>query len=125
MAALVSLQYYKDAIKHQPSNLEYLEQSHMFHKVWSGFATYLCHNATTKKVKILQGKKAAENSSFFISKKVARTSTSTKDILKSHSCNKSAVLSITFGTAKFTEDKMKEVVELGEFINFKISFLHH
>ena len=125
MAALVSLQYYKDAIKHQPSNLEYLEQSHMFHKVWAGFATYLCHNATTKNVKILQGKKAAEKNYVFISRKVARTSTSTKDILQIHSCNKLGVLSITFGKEKFTEDEIKEVFDQGEFINFKIPFLHH
>ena len=79
----------------------------MTHDLWGGFGTYLGQHANNKKmVKFPRGKKTALKKGV-ISKKVARTDTSTKDVSQSRLSDESDILLTTFGPAESTQDKTK------------------
>ena len=60
----------------------------MNHKFWGGFETYLGQYIRNKMmVKFPEGEKASAKNAVALSRKVYRTSTSTKDVSKSCSCN--------------------------------------
>ena len=72
-------------------------------------------------VKFPQNKKTALKKAA-ISRKSVRTDTSTKDVSQSRLRNGSDMLLKTLGPAEITQEKTKEVVYQGEFINFKVLF---
>ena len=57
-----------------------------------------------------------------MSRKAERTDTSTKDVSQSRLRNGLDMLLKTLGPAEITQEKTKEVVYQGEFINFKVLF---
>ena len=57
-----------------------------------------------------------------MSRKVARTSTLTKNVSQRGLSNESDILLTKFGPGKSTQDEAKDVVDLGEFINFQSLF---
>ena len=59
----------------------------MYRKFWGGFATYMGKNENNKTgVKFPRGKKTYSKK-YVMSRKVARTDTSNKDVTQSHSSN--------------------------------------
>ena len=60
-----------------------------------------------------------------ISRKLARTDTSTKNLSQIRPSNKSYILLTTFGPEARTQNESKEVEHQGEFINFKVIFQHN
>ena len=71
-------------------------------------------------VNFLQGKKTASNKDVLMSMKVARTSTSAKDVSQRHYFNEPDMLLKNFRPVESTQDEIKEVEDHGELINFKI-----
>ena len=59
-----------------------------------------------------------------MSRKVARTATSTKDVSQSRLSDELYIPLTTFGPAERYQDETKEVVYQGEFINFQLLFQH-
>ena len=69
-----------DTISHQPSKWKYLEHCHMTHDFLEEIGTSLGQHAKNKMmVKFHRGKKTASKKGA-MSRKVARTDTSTKDV---------------------------------------------
>ena len=86
------------------------------------FGTYLGQHAENKTtVKFPQGKRTAPNKGV-ISRKVESTATSTKDVFQIRLSDELDILLKTLGPAEITQEKTKEVVYQGEFINFKVLF---
>ena len=112
------LEDFMDAISHQPSKWEDLDHCHMTHDFWGEFGTYLGHNANNKyMVKFPWGNKTTSMKGD-MSRKLARTDTSTKDVSQSRLSDESDILLTTFRPAESTQDKTKEVVYQGDFISF-------
>ena len=89
-----------DAISHQPSKWEDLEHFHMPHYFWGKFGTYLFQNANNKTmVKFPMGKKTASKKGD-MSRKLARTATSTKDVSQIRLSDELDILLTAFGTAE-------------------------
>ena len=59
-----------------------------------------------------------------MSRKVARTSTSTKDVSQIRLSDESYIPLTTFVLAERNQDETKEVLYQYEFINFKLMFQH-
>ena len=59
-----------------------------------------------------------------MSRKVARTATSTKDVSQIRLSDKSYTILTTFGPSEINHDKTEKVVYQGEFINIKVLFQH-
>ena len=88
------------------------------------FGTYLGQHAKNKTMaKFPRGNKTISKKGV-VSRKVARTDNSTKDVSQSRLIDESDILLATFGSAESTQDKTKEVVDQGEFINFQVLFKH-
>ena len=88
--------------------------------------TYLGQYARNKTiVKLLRGNKESSKKADFMSNELSITSTSAKDVSQIRVCDESYVFSTYFGPVEITQDEIKQVVEEGEFINFKILFLHN
>ena len=124
VAALTHLQDYMKAIKHEPSKCKDLEYDHMSHIFGGGFASYMGEHA-----KINDGEFSSRQDESFknsvMSRKVARTSTSTSMISQIRSSNESDILLTKFGPSEITQDEIKEVEHQGEFIKFKVIFQHN
>ena len=100
-----------------------MEYYHISHSFWGAFSTYMGKHAKNKTmVNFTRGKNIASNKTLVMIRKVARTSTSTKDIYQIRYCNESYMFSTTFGQAEITQGKIKDVEHQGELINFKILF---
>ena len=113
-----------DAISHQPSKWEDLEHFHMTHDFWGEFGNYLGQHVKNKTmVKFPWGNKTASNKGF-MSRKVASTDNSIEDVSRSSLSDESDILLTTFVPAERTQDKTKEVVYQGEFINLQVLFQH-
>ena len=91
----------------------------MTNDLWGGGGgTCLDQHAKNKTMlKFPWGKKKSSKKGFMRSIS-ARTDTSTKDVSKIRLSDESDILLTTFGTSQITQDKIKEVVYQGEFINF-------
>ena len=121
-ASLENLQDSMDVISHQPSKWDDLEYCHMTHDFWGGFGTYMCQHVKNKTmVKFSWGNKTASNKGVR-SSKVASTVTSSNNVSQSCLSNESDILLTKFGPGKSTQDEAKDVVDLGEFINFQSLF---
>ena len=57
-------------------------------------------------------------------RKVARTTTSTKDVPRIRLSDELYIILTTFGLAERNQDETKEVVYQDEFINFQLLFQH-
>ena len=85
----------------------------MTHDFWGKFGTYLGQNAKNKAmVKFPWGKKIASKKGV-MSRKVARTATSTKDVSQSRWSNESDIFSKIFGPVERTQVEIKEVEHQG------------
>ena len=90
----------------------------MTHVFWGEIGTHLVQQAKNKMIlKFSWGKKTASKK-VVMSRKVARTDTSTKDVSQSCLSDKSDILLTTFGPSESTQYKTKEKVYQGEFISF-------
>ena len=79
----------------------------MTNYLWGRFGTYLVQHAKNKTmVKFPRGKKTASKKGV-ISRKVARTDTSTKDVSQSRLSDGSGILLTTFGPSEITREKPK------------------
>ena len=74
-------------------------------------------------VKFPWGNNTASNKAV-VSSKVARNTTSTKDVSQSRLGNELDRLLIKIGPAEITQDQTKEVFDKGESINFQFLFQH-
>ena len=92
VAASVHLQYYMDAISHQPIKREDMEHFHMTHDFWGDSTTYLGHNARNKTMMKFPRSKDTASRKAVMSRKVASTVTSKKDVTKICSSNESDIL---------------------------------
>ena len=123
-AALGNIQDFIYTISHQPCKWEDREHCHMTHDFWGKFGTYLGHHAKNKAtVNFPRGKKIASKKGV-MSRKVARTSTSTKDVSQIRLSDESYIPLTTFVLAERNQDETKEVLYQYEFINFKLMFQH-
>ena len=96
-AALVNLQYSMGAISHQPRKWEDIEHCHTTYNFGGEIGTYMGQNVKNKTmVKFLRGKKTASKKGV-MSRKLARTATSTNDVSQSPLSNELDILLKTFG----------------------------
>ena len=73
--------------------------------------------------KFVQGKKTSSKKGI-MSRKVARTSTSTKDVSQIRLGNELDILLNIFGPKESTQDETKEIFDQGYFTNFQLLFRH-
>ena len=96
----------------------------MTHDFWGKFVTYLGQHAKNKTiVKFPLGKKTASKK-VVLSRKVARTDTSTKGVSQIRLSNESGILLKCFGPAEINQDETKEVLHQGKLINLESMFQH-
>ena len=93
-------------------------------QVLVGFYTYMSKYAKNKtRVKFPQVNKTASNKAV-MSSKVARNTTSAKDVSQSRLGNELDITLKVFGPKESTQDETKEVFDQGYFTNFQSLFRH-
>ena len=96
----------------------------MTHDFWEEIGTYLGQHAKNKNmVKFPQGKRTASKKGV-TSRKVVRTDTSTQDVYHSRLSDELDILLNKFEPSEITQEKTKQLVYQGEFINFQVMFQH-